>query len=70
MANEFIAEDKIKNLSVAECLRLRDEYRKQLSAFYQTNPAILSRLLQQLNERLFEEQYHANHVAVYDAHEG
>lgn len=70
MANEFIAEEKIKNLSVAECLKLREEYRKQLSAFYQTNPAVLTRLLQQLNERLFEHQYHTNHVSVYDAHEG
>lgn len=64
-ANEQITEERIKELSVNECLRLRSELQTQLDTFYKTNPAIVSRLLTRINERLFEDHYYLS-----DANEG
>lgn len=64
-ANEQITEERIKELSVNECLRLRAALQTQLDTFYKTNPAIVSRLLTRINERLFEDHYYLS-----DANEG
>lgn len=52
-----VTEEQIQELSVADCLRLREEVRSELQRYNQTNPGVLSRFLNRINERLFEVHY-------------
>jgi hypothetical protein len=53
VTSEPLTEEQIEQLSKDECIRLRRQYQDQLANFYKTNPAILSRLVSKLNDRLF-----------------
>ena len=52
-----VSEDSIKNLTVEQCLQLRKEIQDTLIQLHQTNPGILARLLNCVNERIFEVSY-------------
>lgn len=53
-AIQQLTEEQIERLSLDECQRLRREAQAQLSVFYSTNPAVLSRVVTRLNERLID----------------
>lgn len=64
-----LSEEEIKTLSVEECIELRRKLQDELQRFYTTNPGVLSRFINKLNERLFEANYYGG-AELYEAHEG
>lgn len=64
-----ISEEAIQTMSVAECVELRRALQEELQRFYSTNPGVLARFINKLNERLFEANYYGG-AELYEANEG
>lgn len=64
-----VTEEQIEKLSVAECLRLRNELRDELQRYYQANPGVLTRFLHRINERLVDAHYN-DALEMEEAQEG